>query len=176
MSRTTKINSFFVKPTIIAESMTLTEFDSGKTYFLNSAGGFTMTLPVPKPGLNFRFIVKTAPTTEYIIASSGSANVIGGQVLTSDTNAAVRTSVQLPGVETVRFAANVAKVGDTLELVSDGTYWYGNGFCAVVDGIRFIEQSASPSVSPSISTSRSPSRSPSASPSISPSISPSPSS
>jgi hypothetical protein len=163
MGRASKLKNFMVKPAVITEARTLTDSDSGKTYFLNAAAGFTITLPSPRGGSNFEFIVKTSPTGNYVIQSSGSGNTIAGQVITSDINSGTDTSVQLPGVQYVKFIANIAKVGDSLKLVSDGTYWYANGFCGLWDAIRFIEESASPSTSPSVSVSASPSISPSVS-------------
>jgi len=37
--------------------------ETGRTFFLNAVGGFTSTLPAPTAGLNYKFIVKTAPIT-----------------------------------------------------------------------------------------------------------------
>lgn len=164
-----------VKPSVLTEARVLTDSDSGKTYFLDAAAGFTVTLPSPRAGINFEFIIKTAPTTGNYTISTDS-DVIAGQVITSDLfGVAGRPSVQLPGVQYVKFIANLAVAGDSLKMVSDGTYWYSNGFCSKADAIRFIEQSASPSRSPSVSVSRSPSVSVSLSPSVSVSVSPSPS-
>jgi curli biogenesis system outer membrane secretion channel CsgG len=93
-------------------------------------------------------------------------DVATGQVITSDIIGTERQgSVQTPGVAYVRIIAGRAKIGDSVDMVSDGTYWYANGYCGLYDAIQFIEQSASPSTSPSVS----PSRSPSVSVSISPS-------
>lgn len=173
MGRSTQVKSFMVKPSILTENRTLTHSDSGKTYFLDAAAGLTVTLPSPRGGVNFRFIVKTAPTSgNYTISTS--SDIIAGQITTSDlSGAGGKPSVQLPGVQYVKLMANLAVVADCVEMVSDGTYWYTNGFSSKWDAIRFIEESASPSASPSISLSRSPSASPSASPSVSTSISPS---
>lgn len=173
MGRATKVKNLMVKPHTLTEARSLTDSDSGKTYFLNASGGFTVTLPSrPRGGVNFEFIVKTAPSTgNYVIYTS--TDTIGGQVFTSDQNAETDTSVQLPGVQYLKLIAGRAKVGDTVRIVSDGTYWYATCFTGLWDAARLVEESASPSTSPSVSTSRSPSRSVSASPSISPSISPS---
>jgi hypothetical protein len=166
MGRTTAVKNLMVKPAILAEARTLTDSDSGKTYFLNAAGGFTVTLPSPRGGVNFEFIVKTAPTTgEYKIYAKSGVEIIRGQVITSDINSNIGADRETGGTENVRFKRNAAKVGDSIKLVSDGTYWYVDGFSAVTDGVIFREQSQSPSASPSIS--------PSASPSVSVSISPS---
>jgi hypothetical protein len=174
MGRTTALKNFMVKPATLTEARTLTDSDSGKTYFLNAAGGFTITLPEPRGGVNFEFIVKTAPTTDYVITTKDGDAIIIGHVITSDLNAS-DANVEVSGTTYVRFKANNAKVADSVKMVSDGTYWYMDGFCSLVGGIFVAEQSKSPSTSASVSLSRSPSVSKSASPSISPSISPSPS-
>ena len=178
MGRTTAVKNLMIKPQILTEARTLTDSDSGKTYFLNTAGGFTVTLPSPRGGIGFEFIVKTAPTTgDYRIACKSSASVMLGQIISTDQNAGSEPMFVITGVENIKLKANLAKVGDSIMVISDGTYWYVTGFCAIYDAILMVEESKSPSVSPSISLSVSPSvslsRSPSASPSISLSRSPS---
>lgn len=190
MARASALESFMVKPIVITASRTLTDSDSGKTYFLNAAAGFTLTLPAPRQGLTFEFIVKTAPTSDhYTITSKGSEKVIRGKVVTSNVNAGTGPNVENDGVSNIKFFKGRANIGSTVELVSDGTYWYCYGFAAIWDAIYLAEQSKSPSIStsrspsespsvsvslsPSISLSRSPSVSPSRSPSVSPSVSPS---
>ena len=174
MGRTTAVKSLMVKPSVLTEGKTLTDSDAGRTFFLNAAAGFTITLPSPRGGVGFKFIVKTAPSTgNYNIYAS--SDIIAGQVKTSDIyyGGGSRPSVQLPGVQYARFIAGLSVVGDTIEMISDGTYWYSDAFCSKWDAIRFVEESASSSVSPSVSTSRSPSVSTSRSPSVSVSLSPS---
>lgn len=171
-----------VKPVSLTEARTLVHSDSGKTYFLNAAAGYTITLPAPRNGINFEFIVKTANTSgDYTIAAT--STLIIGQIITTDQNTSHDPNFVSSGVTNVKLRYGVAKVGDSLKLVSDGTYWYATGFCSIWNAIELAEQSKSPSVSPSVSTSRSPSvstslspsASPSTSPSVSPSVSPSPS-
>lgn len=183
MGRTTATNSLVVKPSTLTEARTLTDSDAGKTYFLNAAGGFTITLPSPRGGVGFNFVVKTAPTGDYTIATAADAKIFIGKVITSDTNAATDATAEISGASNVILQAGIAKVGDSVEVISDGTYWYVKGFCSIVNAIDIAEQSKSPSISssvslsrsPSVSRSASPSASPSKSPSISPSVSPSPS-
>lgn len=189
MARSTQVKSFMVKPSVLTEARTLTDSDSGKTYFLNAAGGFSVTLPSPRGGVGFEFIVKTAPTTDYVIETAADAKIFYGKVFTSDTNAALDATTEIGGASKIFLEANVAAVGDSIEVVSDGTYWYVNGYCSIYNAIQIAEESKSPSIStsrspsaspsislsssPSISLSRSPSTSPSISLSRSPSVSPS---
>lgn len=164
MGRTTAVKNLMVKPSILTAARILTDSDSGKTYFLSAAAGFTVTLPSPRGGVNFEFIVKTAPTTgQYKIYAKDGAEIIKGQVITSDLNSSIGADRETGGTENIRFRASISKVGDSVKLISDGTYWYADGFTAITDGIQFREQSHSPSASPS--------KSPSVSPSISPSSS-----
>jgi hypothetical protein len=135
MARTTQLKNFMVKPAILTEGRTLTNSDSGKTYFLNSAGGFTVTLPAPRAGVNFEFIIRTAPTTAYTIATNGASNIIRGQVITSDVNAATDPDVEITGKGSITFVANTAVKGDSVELISDGTYWWVQGYSSVWNAI-----------------------------------------
>lgn len=122
-----------VKPAVLSAAKTLTDSDSGKTFFLNLAGGFTVTLPSPRAGVNFEFIIKTAPTTAYIVASATA--IIRGQVYTVDANTANDPDFETSGVSNINFIANLAKVGDSVEIVSDGTNWYVQGFCSIWNAI-----------------------------------------
>ena len=179
-----------VKPITLAEARTLTDSDNGKTYFLNAAAGFQVTLPKPRAGANFTFYVKTAPSTgHYVIGSAADAKIIKGMQVTTNINAGTNATSETSGASNIRFFMGRAAVGDSVEIVSDGTYWYAVGFTSIWDAFSIVEESASPSISlsrspsaspsisvsisPSISTSLSVSISPSKSPSTSPSVSPS---
>ena len=113
-----------VETLILGKQLTLE--DSGKTLFLALAGGFTVTLPLPLAGLRYKFIVKIAPTTAYIIATNGGADIIIGGV----NELEVDTSDDGPyddNADKFNFVANTAAVGDFAEFISDGTSWYVNG-------------------------------------------------
>lgn len=175
MPRATQFKNFMVKPRTLTAATTLTEVDSGKTIFLNSATEFAVTLPKPKAGLNFEFIVKAAPSgASYTVATYGSANTMFGQVYTSDVNSETDADFNIVASSTLTFADGVAVVGDRAKFVCDGTYWYVSAFVSVYNGITIqYSQSLSPSVSTSLSKSASPSISTSLSPSVSVSLSPS---
>ena len=111
----------------LTAAKTLDDFDSGKIFTLNLAGGFAVTLPDPEDvtsGWNVRVIVGTAPTTAYTI-SSGSADihVVGSSNEDAGGDAA---STNGTAITTITFAANQAKAGDQLELVCDGSAYYCN--------------------------------------------------
>lgn len=170
MARATQFKNFLVSPRTLTAATTLTEVDSGKTIFLNSATEFEVTLPNVKAGLNFTFIVKAAPSGASYTITANAQNQMYGQIYTSDINSATDADFNIYAATTITFADGVAQVGDSVRLISDGTYWYVKGFCSVYNAITIT---LSRSVSPSTSTSASPSTSPSASPSTSPSASPS---
>jgi hypothetical protein len=121
----------------VAATNVITADETGKTFFLNLAGGFTSTLPAPALGLRYTFIVKTAPTTAYIINSNSVANIIHGVVTTGEDAAGSVTWAA--AADTVNFVANLAVIGDRIEVVSDGTNWYLTGFCSVQDGITMVQ-------------------------------------
>ena len=70
------VPSITSKTLIAAYSVPTSE--NGATYFLNLAGGFAVTLPLPAAGLRYNFIVTTAPTTAYTVVTANSANIIKG--------------------------------------------------------------------------------------------------
>jgi len=174
MSRTTKVTNFMVKPAVLTEARKLTDSDSGKTYFLNSLLGFEVTLPSPRAGINFEFIVKTVPTTtgaDYVIGAKADAKIILGQVITSNVIKTSDAAMEKSGASHLKFLFEDIAIGDSAEFISDGTYWYATAFCSSYEAITIAEQSKSSSTSPSKSPSASPSTSPSTSPSVSPSTS-----
>lgn len=118
----------------LAAASTLTAEQSGVTFFLNLAGGFTTTLPAPAAGLKYRFVVKTAPTTAYVIVTNGGADIMIGGI----NELEVDTGDDGPyddDADTLNFAANVAAVGDFVEFISDGTSWYFHGQTKLDGGV-----------------------------------------
>ena len=101
-----------------ASSHTLAMKDSGKTYFLESTVARTITLPAVKAGLKFKFIATDTTEDSSITTSEGTALLKGG----AECGDAYLT---LAGTTIVVEAAG--SVGDWLEMVCDGTYWYVSG-------------------------------------------------
>lgn len=111
---------------IVATTNVITAAETGTTFFLNLAGGFTSTLPAPALGLRYRFIVMTAPTTNYVIATNGGANIMVVSVNELETD----TTEDGPSdddADTLNFVANVALPGDYVDVFCDGTKWYALG-------------------------------------------------
>lgn len=110
----------------LAAAATLTAADHNKTFYLALAGGFTVTLPSPEAGLKFRFIVSVAPTTAYIIVTSGGADIMIGGINELEVDTADDGPYDA-NADTLNFVASTAVVGDFVEMESDGTSWYYHG-------------------------------------------------
>jgi hypothetical protein len=126
----------------LTSTTTLTADDSGYTLFLNSATEFVTTLPSPAAGLEFKFIVKAAPSgASYTIVTASSSNIIVGQVLSSDLNNASDADFETSGGDTITFVDSIAVKGDWVQLISDGTNWYMTAGAAAQGGITITTAS-----------------------------------
>lgn len=107
--------------------------DSGKTFLLNLAGGFDVTLPaLTTTGFSAKFIVKTAPTTAYTITGA-TADKMAGSIFEA-TGAASDTEAAATG-DVLNFVANTAVVGDQADVFCDGAAYYVKGFCSAAGGM-----------------------------------------
>lgn len=122
------LNTSFV---VLTEATTLTNADNGKTFLLDLATGFTVTLPSFSVGFRCQFIVKTAPTTAYIIAA-GTADTMAGSVLSS-SGAAEDTEAAATG-DQLNFVANTAVVGDRATVEVFGGKAYVVAVCSATGG------------------------------------------
>lgn len=136
-----KITGTFTQASVVAATESLTAAatldasDSGKVFFLNLAGGFSVTLPAVAAGASTKFIVATAPTTDYII-DAGSAIIHGLGVSSEIIGDANNTSGT--AVATVHLVAAKAQVGDFVEFVSDGTSWFASAYVSQQDAATFV--------------------------------------
>jgi hypothetical protein len=122
----------------LTAASTLTAAQSGSTFFLSSATEFATTLPAPSAGLNYKFIVKAAPSgASYTIVTTSSANIIKGQAV----NAAGAAGDTGTADDTISFVDGQAVAGDMVTVISDGTSWFAYGVCAVAAGITFTTAS-----------------------------------
>jgi hypothetical protein len=101
-----------------ASSHVLDMGDSGKIYMVYSTVARTITLPKVKAGLKFKFIMTDTTADSSIVTGEGTALFKGG----AECGDAYLT---LAGTTIVLEAAGA--VGDHLELICDGTYWYVSG-------------------------------------------------
>lgn len=121
---------------VVTATNTITENENGATFFLNSATEFVSTLPAPKLGLRFSFIVTAAPSgADYTIFTSGGSNIIKGQVYTLDVNSATDPDFETSGGDTISFVSAKAVAGDRVDVICDGTNWFAYAFCSVFDAI-----------------------------------------
>lgn len=129
-------------PETVTATNVITEDESGKTFFLSSATEFVSTLPSPKNGMRFTFIVTAAPSgASYTIVTASSANIIKGAVFSSDLNAASDGDIETSGGDTISFVDAKAVAGDRVELWCDGTNWFAHGFCTAFDAITITTAS-----------------------------------
>jgi hypothetical protein len=132
MSRQSK-SLYMDNAEVLVAARALSNEDSGKTFFLSLAGGFNVSLPAPELGLEFEFIVKTAPTSAYTVTATG--NIVKGHVLTTDVNSATDPDFDTTAVDVLTFVANKAVAGDRAKFSCDGTNWYMRAECSVFDAI-----------------------------------------
>ena len=124
---------------ILITTKAVEETDNNKVFFLDLAGGFTVTLPKLSEvavGWSCKFIVKTAPTTAYIITEDGTAdtNTVKGGF---DTGI-VLTASDSPtsgGATFVNFVADQADPGDFCIFETDGLSWFVYGRSEVLAAV-----------------------------------------
>jgi hypothetical protein len=129
---------------VLTAAKTLVADDSGRILVLNSATEFAVTLPAvaDSTGVFFTVVVRAAPSgASYTIVSSGSENVILGQVVSADLNAASDGDFEASGGDTITLVDAKAVKGDRLELVCDGTNWHVTAFTSVFDAITITTAS-----------------------------------
>lgn len=138
MGKPTQITSLLIPTKTLIAATTLLAGDSGKTFMLNLAGGFTVTLPgIAQVGNGWacRFVVKTNPTAAYVLAATTTdADKILGHLNTA-TAQTTASDIETTGGDAVNFVANQAKVGDYVDIFTDGTKWYVEGSSSVPAGL-----------------------------------------
>ena len=102
--------------------------DSGKVFTIDQDATFVITLPADQEGLNYKFIVTDAGSGEVHI-DSGASNGIKGFSMdpTTGINAIDNNLVEI--------VSSTAVIGDTVELVNDGTTWWCKSFSSATNGI-----------------------------------------
>ena len=116
--------------------------DNGKTFFLNLAGGFTVTLPaisLVDAGWKVKIIVGITPTTAYIVTElvGTDTNILVGNV-NSSTSQTSASKFNATGFTLITFVVSSGAVkGDYIEIVSDGTNYYVSGSTTVPAALTF---------------------------------------
>lgn len=123
---------------VVAAANSITADECGKDFYLNDTTEFASTLPAlstVSAGCVMRFIVAAAPASaDYtVITGNSKENKIYGSVLVNNTGVA--------GVDedTITFVDGTAIIGDFVELRSDGTAWYVNGFGGAAGAITLTQ-------------------------------------
>jgi hypothetical protein len=118
----------------ITSTETLSRGDSGKVFLLDSAGGaYTITLPnvAKSAGCNFKFVNnEDTPTGDITIAAEGTL-VYGTLQQASITN----EDSLLDCIDKTNVLFDTTSLlGDWVEYLCDGTYWYVNGVTQLQGG------------------------------------------
>lgn len=121
---------------VVTATNVLTAAESGKVFFLHAAAGFLTTFPAPALGLEYEFIVKTAPTSVgYTFApNGGTANILVVNVAALEINDTV-DGISDDDADLVTLVANQAAVGDRLVARCDGTKWFLTGQIKLTAGL-----------------------------------------
>lgn len=109
--------------------------ESGTTFYLDLAAGFVTTLPAVALGLEYTFVVKTAPTGSYTIVCPAAAALFKGHILSNDLNSATDSDFGVTGEATVTLVLNKAVAGDRVHVSCDGVNWHVAAECSVFDAI-----------------------------------------
>ena len=111
----------------IAAAKTLTNEDSGKTFFINQASAYEITLPLMSTitaGWNATFIISVVDTNAVTIANNTAEDTIVGGVAGADGGAATHAET---AVDEIVFISG-AVLGDRCTIVSNGTNYFVSGF------------------------------------------------
>ena len=112
----------------------LDDFYNGKTIVLGLAtGGQHFVLPKPQAGFRLEFIsgVDLATSNSTITTYGTTQNVIAGLI----ASPGLLPNTLSTEVDVITFVQGVADIGDRVQLVCDGTYWYVSGNVHVSNGI-----------------------------------------
>lgn len=112
---------------IIITPHVLTAVDSGKVFMLNCGSQLEIRLPAPTTaGLIFKFIVKDVTDTKTILSTADNISGVICQLNSTISNSVVAVST----ATNINFSS-AAVLGDTVELISDGTNYYITGFTRI---------------------------------------------
>lgn len=119
-----------VQTEVISVAKILKLSDNNKKFILSGAVGAGVTLPAPKNGLRFGFITGLAfATTNWVIATSGAVAIIQGSLIVAGAAVIAANEKQ------INVVATAETLGDSFELVSDGTSWFVSGVGALAGSI-----------------------------------------
>lgn len=114
----------------------LTAADSNCTVFVTQDAAYTINVPDPvagNTGVRYRFVVAVTGANAITI-NTVTANSSKFIVAIANGDGTTQTAKNTTGQNTVKFAAT-ATVGDTIDIVSNGTLWIGTGTAQLHDKI-----------------------------------------
>lgn len=125
---------------VVTSTNVITAAETGKHFMLNATAAFVSTLPAPALGLEYFFhIGATEPTTSHTIVTNASANIIVGNIATTED--ALGSVATVTDADTISFIANKAVHGDFCHVYCDGTNWYVDGMTKAQDGMTTTQAS-----------------------------------
>jgi len=112
-----------LKVETINAAKTLTALDSGKVFMIQQDSAYEITLPLAATagaGWNAKFILSEVAANAVTIANNTSEDTIVGTTVGADGGAG---SSAESAVDEIVFISG-AQLGDQVELICDGTYYY----------------------------------------------------
>lgn len=120
---------------VLTAARSLIAEESGKTFILEAAAGFNVTLPTPSKGLSYKFVVGTKIVSNAYVVISRTTNLfatIAGPSLSAGVTTIITSSA------TAQFRATIgtnAVKADNFTIVTDGTSWFMSGVTAAYTGV-----------------------------------------
>lgn len=135
MSQYIQSNQVIILPYL---DLDITNAESGKVFITPQTAGavdVTYTLPPPESGLHFRFIngAPAALAGSVIIATDGAATILYGRALMGPVDGVSLLSVSANSQ--IEFVTAVSLLGDFIDIICDGTFYYVDSHSRVNGGI-----------------------------------------
>lgn len=133
-------NSSLMRVETVSSDKTISDAETGEVYFIDvSSNSVVVTLPTPRAGMYFKFIMAVASdaeaTNDFTLTTHASTCDIQGPLVTADPAqvdvGAYRAGIEVAGTTISRIildsSLGAITAGDYLECISDGTDWYVTG-------------------------------------------------
>ena len=133
-------NASLMRVETVSSDKTIGDAETGELYFVDiSSNSVVITLPRPRAGMYFKFIMAVAShgesTNDFTLTTHDSACDIQGPLVTANSAqvdvGAFRAGIEHAGTSISRIILDSSEAainaGDYLECVSDGTDWYVSG-------------------------------------------------
>ena len=115
------VTRIFDKTETLTGAYSVLHADSGKTFFLNAAGGAAISMPALKAGAHYKFVVAAAfATTDWVITPSDADKLEGCLTVNG-------AAVDVDAADTITFEEGAENIGDFVEITCDGSTWFVTG-------------------------------------------------